>query len=463
MMLKKLIFYPLIFTFLFGLLNHMQAQGKYGELRQFIYKSKTDSLLMIATDELIATLESKRPMNLKKIDSLLTIKMRIYADGTFRIYYRPSRDFVISDSVNSSTDLSTITNLSINGKDKIPAFVYQCKNLNTIEFLYGTFNELPKEFNQLTNLQNIYIYHHQSKKPLRFARNSTITNLSIRTQTTKNLPRSYKNLRGLLKLDLSENNLVKFPNGSRRNKKLRDLSLQRNQLTLAGRIKKHPYLERLSLHGNQIEHVPASIGKFINLKKLNFNINKIKTVHSALGSLSKLEQLSFYNNKLTSIPTGVYRLTNLIEIDLFHNQIEQVDKEFASWRKLETLYLSHNRLTTLPENLDTLKNLTGLYAWDNRIGALPLCISKMQALKYLRINHNYIKSVPPISHITSLEEIDLSHNYITDLPESIFDLPNLKILALVNNPWSKATLEFLHTRAEQLRTREVSVHLTDKD
>ena len=156
-------------------------------------------------------------------------------------------------------------------------------------------------------------------------------------------------------------------------------------------------------------------------------------------------------------------MRDLGQIDVFYNEIEALDTEFVNWQKLHTLYLSYNKLTELPKNLDTLKNLTGLYVWENRLGYLPESLSKMTALLYLRVNRNYLKKFPEMKNLRLLEEIDISHNYFETLPEDIYEFPNLKILAVVNNPWNDQTWKVLQEKTVELRKREVSVHLSEKD
>lgn len=439
------------------------AQQRYGEFRVFVYASKIDSINQIEARQLIDKLSSKKPVNSKKIDSLHSEISKIFDRGHLRTYFRPSQEFMSVDSIKKTTDLSDITKLAVFRKSEMPSIIYQCRNLREIELIECSFPQLPT-FEQCKSLSALYIYHPVTEKPLRFSSNSSVTKLILRVKSPRDIPRSFAPLRNLELLDLSDNSLVEFPNGARKNKYLKELGVQRNQLRLTGRIKKHKQLQRLAFHDNLIDYVPARIRKFPNLRKLNFNNNKITRVHPALGKLSKLEQLSFYHNKLTEVPAGAYQLRNLVEIDLFRNEIESINERIANWQRLETLYLSHNRLTVLPANIDTLRALTGLYAWDNRLGELPLTTWKLSKLRFLRVNNNYLKTFDPrLLSLVNLEELDLSHNYIATIPERIFDLPQLKILALVNNPWNDSTKAFLFKRGDELRAKDVYVHLSDKD
>ena len=64
----------------------------------------------------------------------------------------------------------------------------------------------------------------------------------------------------------------------------------------------------------------------------------------------------------------------------------------------------------------------------------------------------------------NIEEIDFSHNDITEVPEAIFDFPNLKIIAMFNNPWTKSTWEMIRRKTEELRKKEdVFVHISEEE
>jgi Leucine-rich repeat (LRR) protein len=451
--------------FVFVCLFQTRAQmSQHGQVRVRVFRAAEDSLQLIAIQNNIDAVLKQKPLRQKKLDSLMTLQGKLYEEAIiFKMIYRPGRDFIVTDSLLDVADFSGIKKVCVYGKHEIPAVVWKCRDLEALELVNTSIETLPEALNSLPALKSVYIYNNRIKKRLRLGRNTTVTSLTITNETPEGLPRSYKKFRMLARLELAENGLTRFPNGARHNKKLTELSLQRNALTLKDRIRKHLYLERLSLHDNEITHVPASIKNCRNLKKLNFNSNSISSVDAAIGTLKKLEQLSFYKNQLTAIPEGAYRISTLKEIDLFHNQIEQLDPAFTGWRNLVTLYLSHNKLTALPEDIDTLHKLEGLYVWDNRLGALPAATGNISALKYLRVNNNYLKELPhSLVRLGNLEELDISHNYIAEIPEAIFDYPRLRILALVNNPWNEKMLKLLPLKAEALRAKDVFVHISEE-
>jgi Leucine-rich repeat (LRR) protein len=457
----------LIISCILCILTSTMAQPsgpRYGQIRVPVFRSKDDSLRLLQVQEKIDEELGRKKIRQQKVDSLMLLQTTIYQEAiTYKMIYRPGKDYVLSDSLSYFTDFTGVKKVCVYNKNQIPEILFACSNLEALELVNTSVAKLPKALNRLKKLKTVHIYRNHLKNPLRLFKNKTITSLTILNESPKGLPRSYKKLKGLTRLDLAENALTQFPNGARHNKKLKEFSLQRNLLTLTGKIKSHPHLEQLALHGNQIEVVPSSIRQFRNLKKLNLNLNKITHVQEGIAALYRLEQLSFYGNQLSAIPAGVYLLKGLKEIDLFHNQIEQLDPAFSLWQNLTTLYLSHNKLVSLPENIDTLSKLEGLYVWENRLGKLPESVGNLGNLKYLRANHNYLKEIPSsVLELRFLEEIDLSHNYIAELPEDIFNYPNLKIIALVNNPWNEKTRKFIPRKVEELRAKEVFVHVSDE-
>lgn len=438
---------------------------RYGEIRVKRFITKEDSLHYQTIEQNIEEEMRRKPLRQRRIDSLMVVQQKLYSERMiFKTIYRPWRDFVVTDSIKENADLDTIRKVCVYYKNEVPDIVWKCRNLEAIQFINTSIRRLPAELDGLSKLTEVQIYNNRSRGRIRLSNNNNITTLTIRNQSPKGLPRSFRKFKALTRLDLAENALTRFPNGARHNRQLTELSLQRNALTLSGRIKRHRWLERLSLHDNRIEKVPASISNCTNLRKLNFNSNRITTVHPSIGSLKKIEQLSFYNNKLNAIPSGLYRMESLRELDLFYNEIDHIDDAFVRWQNLNTLYLSHNKLVSIPEKIDTLRNLEGLYLWDNRLGSLPERTGNLTQLKYLRVNNNYLKKLPDsIVALRQLEELDVSHNYIETIPPEIFNLLNLKILALVNNPWNAEMMQLISQQAEGLRARGVFVHLSDDD
>lgn len=428
-----------------------------------VYRSKSDSIQLETVNRLfqqaIAANRESRKYS-KDLDSLSRLVQKIQMEGVLRYkdIYFSSPGFVTVDSLKKLSDFSRVTKISIENTAQVPQEVFRCINLESLEFVNTRINSLP-DLNSLPNLRTVGIYNNRPTERFKLSRNQHITFLRIRNEDPTLLPKSYKNLTALQRLDLDDNMITKFPNGARKNKYLSEINLQYNRITLSSKIKKHRYLTNLTLKGNAIQKVPASISKLKNIRKLSFNTNQIAQVSNKIGKLKTLENLSFYKNKLTKIPDGAYKLSNLKEIDLFFNQIEKIELEKCEWNKMTSLFISSNKISSIPEGITKLKSLEGIYAWDNMIQTLPESLGTMTGIKYIRINGNYLKTLPSsIVNLTKLEELDISSNYITQLPEAIFNFEKLKIIAFTNNPLDEPTRNFIVAKGGELKAREVFVH-----
>ena len=54
--------------------------------------------------------------------------------------------------------------------------------------------------------------------------------------------------------------------------------------------------------GNMISEIPESIGKLLNLKKLNLNFNRIQSLPTSFAMLGSLEILLLAANRIREIP-----------------------------------------------------------------------------------------------------------------------------------------------------------------
>ena len=426
-----------------------------------IFRSKRDSLSYLVLENHIAAARTKAP---EKLDSLYREYGKIMEGGIlgYRKVYRAS--FTPLDSLKLVKDLSQINQVSIikfKG-NKLPKEIFTCKNLEELELVNTSIKRIQGKLNKLPKLKRLIVLNNRPSVPLKLAKNTKIKTMIIRGENPSLLPANYKGLKNLSLLDLSNNNLEKFPTGMTQNKNLKQLLLTNNAITLTQKedLPSLQFLEKLDLSKNRIRKVPAQVSNFTSLKQLKFNFNFIDEVSPDLAKLEKLEALSFYNNKLLSIPTGVYQLKNLRELDLYYNEIEKLEYTGGQWPKLEVLYLSFNRVYSVPDNIGKLSLIRELYLHDNRLISIPESIGKLTSLKVLRINNNLLTHLPEsLINLTALENIDFSNNSISTLPIGLQNYTNLKILAMVNNPWEESTKDTVVSMAKELRKRNVVVHL----
>lgn len=399
-------------------------------------------------------------------DNLMMQQMHLLNTGVirFRTIYQSHPALTSYADMVAAGNPTHVRTLSISGRNRkaLPDSLFLCTNLEELELVNWKLRKLPRKLNRLKNLQEVTILNNQPSSPLRLPGNKSIKKLNIRgDEGNGKLPAKYRNLRNLETLDLARNDLTAFPN-VRGCKKLTKVYAAFNEITLDELRGRQPAsIMDLNLSNNKIRVVPDAIAGFKNVKKLNFNNNQVERVGIGIRSLKHLEEISFYKNKLKDIPEPVYALPSLKVIDLYFNEIEKADVRLGQMQSLEILYLANNRIYTLPDNLGSLPRLRELYLHNNRISNLPRSVGELQQLTVLRINNNSILEFPSFLYrLQRLQNLDFSHNQITSLDLEHFDYKELKILALVGNPWNESTREALPALAQRLRSNyKTVVHL----
>lgn len=171
----------------------------------------------------------------------------------------------------------------------------------------------------------------------------------------------------------------------------------------------------LSLAYQEVSSIPESIGKMTNLEEIYLNDTRIKSLPSALFSLSKLKKLDVSGNfHLKNIPASITSLKNLEFIKFGYNEqlnYNEILKNLGSMPSLKTVNMMSNRLREVPTGIKHLKQIKELNLADNRLLEVP----------------------SEIGELTQLEILDLSMNQLTKLPDGLKNLKNLKQLNIIGN------------------------------
>lgn len=121
----------------------------------------------------------------------------------------------------------------------------------------------------------------------------------------------------LLKLNLSQNNLVQFPQELFNLKVIEEIRLDYNYIQyLPSQIGNLKTLQSLSFLSNRLLSLPHSIYSLKKLQTLNIAKNNIKGIEADIIDLENLSTLHIYSNWFIELPCVLYRLTNLTELGL---------------------------------------------------------------------------------------------------------------------------------------------------
>ncbi|XP_022906827.1 toll-like receptor 7 [Onthophagus taurus] len=236
----------------------------------------------------------------------------------------------------------------------------------------------------------------------------------------------------LSKLTLNNNLIVNVDSKAFQNcSDLKELDLSSNALQqVPDAIRELTFLKNLDLGENQISDFKN--GTFKNLDQLT----GLRLIDNNIGNLSKgmfwdlrsLQVLNLAKNKIQSIERGTFDTNTLIEaIRLDENFLTDINGVFASLASLLWLNLSENHLVWfdyafIPSNLKWLdihnnfiEHLANYYKIQEEI-----------RVKTLDASHNRITEISPLSIPNSVELLFINNNLIKTVnPNTFYDKPNL--------------------------------------
>jgi hypothetical protein len=243
-------------------------------------------------------------------------------------------------------------------------------------------------------------------------------------------------------------------------------NVDRKPFSLPESCIKLAYLRRLSA---PLLKIPDYIGRFTELKDLDFHGGLIEYIPDSLNNLKNLETLNLIGNPLNLVAEGKGQA--FLEMWIKKKQIYQdvsiqegfkmyilqcglgFDKEIPRVEKVEdktfedktfgyvvldgfitALGLWGKGLASLPETIGNLQSLQTLYLRTNKLTSLPETIGNLKSLKELNLSANQLTTLPEfITRMTWLQSLNIGNNLLTSLPETIGNLQSLTYLNLRSN------------------------------
>lgn len=412
-----------------GEVNYYYGDYKSGdckELNNFLKKQKVDLTVcaMTESNEDVTYVEiSGDSINQKAVNKIGSFSSTIESVTFSKITSLPKNLNLESLKV----DHLTFDNdeLIRNGREQdiyIPKNVLKtAKNVNKLS-IYG-FNISQKNINDIASLTKLNSLFFEKCD---FDDNMIYTNL-----------KDLKNLNTLI-LDTifikgeEEKMLNQLPESVCQMKKLKTLISYRNDITtLPECIKNLKNLEELDFNLNALVSIPKEIDNLTKLKVVKMNENQLESIPAEFGKLTKLEELYLEGNKIATLPDEFGNLSSLKKLELSYNLIGSIPTAIGKLSNLEHLFLNNNKVYRIPSSITKLRNLKLLDLSDNKIMVIPDAIKKLKNLESLNLNDNLISEIPEaIAELNNLEYFDLVGNDVNanDVPESVQNLPNLKIL-----------------------------------
>ena len=280
-----------------------------------------------------------------------------------------------------------------------------------------------------------------------------LTNLSI---STKRAPPGFDQQYVHVVLDFQE--LTEIPSHIlNQASSIRTMSLKGNELTTLRSLDLFHSLEELYLSENILTTLHESFCCLKRLCILELTGNSLKTIPSEISNLTSLHNLILDENMLTALPESLTNLNSLEQLDLTVNKLTMLPEDFGNLRNLTVLNLSNNFLVRLPDSFSALTLITTLDLSDNKLECLPDNCQFGATLEYLYVERNELISLPKwINNLPVCEKmsfrgnaicgtpfteefgennqnirlLDLTGNNIEELPQTIGELLQLKVLKL---------------------------------
>ncbi|CAH8831501.1 unnamed protein product [Trichobilharzia szidati] len=301
-------------------------------------------------------------------------------------------------SVLPSLRMITCRKNELTSRDAIPPDLFECNNLQVVDFSCNHLTQLPKGIEKAKGLLVLNLSNNQI----------SLISPDLFVQCTE-----------LMFLDLGNNRLESLPAQLRRCCSLQQLILCNNPLRHA-----------------QLRSVTAL--KQLEVLNLSATERRGDNIPNELDRLEHLIELDLSCNLLTKIPEPVLLLRSLRKLHLAHNELSDLSNLTGDWPRLEYLNLSYNQLTHLPTGLIRLSCLRKLYVNNNHLtfGGIPSGIGKLQDLEIFDASHNELETIPEsLCRCGRLKRLILNSNRLLTLPDAIHYLKeSLDVFEVDNNP-----------------------------
>jgi len=274
-----------------------------------------------------------------------------------------------------------------------------------------------------------------------FLKAEEVKALSLRGQSLTELPPGMSKLTSLVYLDLGNNQFTDIPAVLDRIPGLQYLKMDSCAIKKVKRdLSRLSELSYLDLSSNMLSTVPASVFKIPGLTHLHLNNNWIRSLPNPKKTpyaQSRLVFLSLMNNNLSQIPEQLSFLNDLAELDISHNNIRKITEDIIGLKQLTLLSLMHNPIKSIDPNFFELRELQNLSILSSRFSSLPAKVSNFEKLETLLIGH---MRLPESFKELNLRKLAFLGSSYSTLPDVVYSQKNLEFLFLSGNEWNDETL-----------------------
>ena len=250
------------------------------------------------------------------------------------------------------------------------------ENLWDLHLNDNAFTGPVPSLSRLSDLQNLYLQNNQLSGPI---------------------PRHVNLLSNLQRLRLDRNRLTGPIQNYGTLQRLRELRLNDNQLDggIPANLSLLRLLQRLHLQNNRLTGtIPATLNGLRDLFELDLSGNDLEGVIPDLRD-TRMAILSLAGNRLTVLPASLGQLDNMVALHLHGNRFAEAIPDLSAATRLERLTLNGNQFSgEIPLWLSTLTSLTQLDLSDNKLtGRVTTLLASLTAMRRLDLSENRLTCV----------------------------------------------------------------------
>lgn len=174
----------------------------------------------------------------------------------------------------------------------------------------------------------------------------------------------------------------------------------------------------------QLDSLPSGFGDTLflqlgDLEQMNVHRNELVSLLNlslpqlSMHQLRHLRLLNLSGNRLTSLPSETGVLSRLRRLDVSSNNLSKLPPTFSHLSSLETLHLGDNNFSTLDERFANLTQLQSLNLSKNLFSSLPYALRNLVMLRSLDISANalsHLAFLPPCLQPADLWVVDTQAN-----------------------------------------------------
>ncbi|XP_033099252.1 nephrocan-like [Anneissia japonica] len=341
--------------------------------------------------------------------------------------------------------------------------IYQSLECSNVDIL-----EIPKNIPNSTRFISITNTQISEIKRLAFFSLHSLRMISLENNLINTVSNDcFNTSKKLRKLNLNGNRLLTFPEALFGLKRINEIHLQGNDMTILNPDKPVilQKLHFLDLESNRLTEVTRKFfDSMSKLNTLNMSFNQIRKIDTDwLRPMINLKVLELEEAFEIAPAIGEWFFcessSSLTSINMAYNRIISIPpRTFSCVPNLKFLILNNNNLVEFPSNM-SLQNVERLDLGSNQIAHLTGdTFESCKNLTTLDLSSNNLRGLPNgvFRTLNRLESLDLNNNYLTNIQSDTFaNLPFLKHLLLSGNK-----LQVLPPRLLSLHVNLINVDLS---